>query len=233
MSTEIKFVTSETHEKNAKGETCYQAQLRHNVVLGEKEAKKAFAEYAKKNLSEATYYVDSLAEFIAKCVEQGQRVDFGGFAVGLKIRKGFKYANAPFDPGVNSVSVEMTPGKAIREAAKTLRPVNVTDETKWAIDSNYQSAPFESYDRIAADGVRLLSATGYYPQIHENVADEGLWIEDDEGVRPLPCEIVRRDFGITDYKLTGPLKRGTYWLVIQSRYKDEPNLIRVRRRVNV
>ena len=41
------------------------------------------------------------------------------------------------------------------------------------------------------------------------------------------------DFGNTDYKLTGPLKRGSYWLVIQSRYKDEPALIRVRRRVKV
>ena len=233
MSTEIKFVTSEAHEKNAKGETCYQAQLRHNAVLNEKETKQAFAAHSGKRLSDVTYYVDSLSEFIAQAVTDGHRLDFGGFSVGLKIRKGFKSANAPFDPSVNSVSVEMTPGKAIREAAKTLRPVNVTDGTKWAIDTNFQSAPFESYDRIAADGVRLLSATGYYPQIHENAPDEGLWIEDDEGIRPLPCEIIRRDFGLTDYKLTGPLKRGSYWLVIQSRYKDEPALIRVRRRVTV
>ena len=73
MSTEIKFVTSETHEKNAKGETCYQAQLRHNVVLNEKETKQAFAAHSGRRLSDISY-------------------------------------------------VEMTPGKAIREAAKASVP---------------------------------------------------------------------------------------------------------------
>ena len=66
MSTEIKFVTSEAHEKNAKGETCYQAQLRHNTILNEKETKQAFAAYSGKHLSDVTYYVDSLSEFIAQ-----------------------------------------------------------------------------------------------------------------------------------------------------------------------
>ena len=65
MSTEIKFVTSEAHEKNAKGETCYQAQLRHNAVLNEKETKQAFAAHSGRRLSDLTYYVDSLSEFIA------------------------------------------------------------------------------------------------------------------------------------------------------------------------
>ena len=115
MSTEIKFVTSEAHEKNARGETCYQAQLRHNAVLNEKETKQAFAAHSGRRLSDVTYYVDSLSEFIAQAVTDGHRLDFGN----------------------------------------------------------------------------------------------------------------------TDYKLTGPLKRGSYWLVIQSRYKDEPALIRVRRRVTV
>ena len=83
MSTEIKFVTSETHEKNAKGETCYQAQLRHNAVLNEKETKQAFAAHSGKRLSDVTYYVDSLSEFIAQAVTDGHRLDFGGFSVGL------------------------------------------------------------------------------------------------------------------------------------------------------
>lgn len=232
MNTEIKFVTSETREKNARGETRYQAQLRHNAVLGEKETKQAFAVYAGKHLSDAAYYVDALAEFIAKSVEEGLRLDFGGFSVGLKIRKGLKSANAPFDPDVNSVNVEMTPGRAIREAARTLRPVNVTDRTKWTIDSNCQQKPFEAYDCIATDGERTLSAVGCYPQINVGAADEGIWLEDDEGVRLLAGEVVRSGFGVTSYRLSGPIKRGYYWLVIQSR-DDASTLVRVRRRISV
>jgi len=98
---EIKFVTSETQENNAKGLKCYQGQLKHNMVLNEKDTKRWFAEYCDEPPSRTTRYIDALGEFIAHCVQTGTRLDFGVFSVGLKLRGGFNGQNEPFDPTVN------------------------------------------------------------------------------------------------------------------------------------
>ena len=75
--------------------------------------------------------------------------------------------------------------------------------------------------RSTDSGKRLTGGTYYVGCLSEFIAES-------------VAEGRRRGFGLTDYRLlTGPLKRGSYWLVIQSRYKDEPALIRVRRRVTV
>ena len=49
----------------------------------------------------------------------------------------------------------------------------------------------------------------------------------------LVATISKAEFAHTDCTLEGPLERGDYWIVVQSRYQDEPNLIRCRRRIKV
>ena len=52
-------------------------------------------------------------------------------------------------------------------------------------------------------------------------------------LKVLVATISKAEFAHTDCTLEGPLERGDYWIVVQSRYKDEPNLIRCRRRIKV
>jgi len=232
-STSIKFITTQSRTKLTAGKTCYQGQLQHNNVLGEKETKSLFADYCGEPESRTTRYVDALTEFIAQQVAAGYRIDFGGFAVGLKLRGGFKSMNAAFDPQTNAVSVEMIPGKDIRKAAQTLKPLNVTDSTKWRLTGVLQQTPFEVWDQIVPDGERTLTSTGYMPAVDPSKPDEGIWVEDDDGTRVLTGEVVKSNFGSTDYRLVGPIDRGEYWSVLQGRYRDEPALIRVRHRLTV
>jgi len=115
----IKFVTSETTPKSARGESCYQGQLRHNAVLSVEDTKREFADYCggeKESLT--TRYVDAITEFIAANIRKGNRIDFGGFSVGLKLGGRFKGANAPFDERFNALKVELTPGKKLKEALR-------------------------------------------------------------------------------------------------------------------
>lgn len=231
---EIKFVTTQSKNRLTEGKTCYQGLLRHNVVLSERETRKAFAAYCGEPASRTNRYVDSLGEFIALNVQAGNRLDFGCFAVELRIRGGFKSANAPFIPGTNALSVELIAGKEIRQATETLKPVNVTDGgEKWRIDSILQKRPVETYDWIPSEGECLASVAGYMPEVHTAVADEGVWIEDNEGVRLATGEIVQTECGYTEFTLRGPIPSGSHWFVLQGRLKDSPNLIRVRRRIKV
>lgn len=231
---EIKFVTTQSKNRLTEGKTCYQGLLRHNAVLSERETRKAFATYCGEPASKTNRYVDSLGEFIALNVQAGNRLDFGSFAAELRIRGGFKSANAPFTPGTNALNVELIAGKDIRRATEALKPVNVTDGgEKWRIDGILQKRPVQTYDWIPAEGECLVSAVGLMPEVHQAVADEGVWIENDKGVRLATGEIVRTEFGLAETTLRGPIPPGNHWFVLQGRQKDSPNLIHVRRRVKV
>ena len=230
---EIKFTTTRSDTDLNAGKTCYQGQLRHNAVLTLKETRKAFAEYCGEPESKTGRYIDSLGEFIAREVAAGHHLNFGPFGVSLKMLGGFKAANSPFDEKKNAISVCLIPGKEIKAAVKALKPVNVTEETRWNISSTLQRFPYEVYDQIVAEGTRKISVCGYVPEVHVGKPDEGVWLENDAGEKVLVATISKAEFAHTDCTLEGPLERGDYWIVVQSRYKDEPNLIRCRRRIKV
>ena len=110
----IKFVTSEVKEKDAKGHTRYQGQLRHNTVYSEKETRRMFAEFCQMQEPKTNMFLDLLQEFIVQQISEGNRIDFGPFAVGLKLRGGFASANALFDPLEHSLGVEGNPSNHLR-----------------------------------------------------------------------------------------------------------------------
>ena len=230
---EIKFVTTESKTRLTAGKTCYQGQLQHNNVLTQKETRRWFAKYCSEPESRTTRYIDALGEFIAQEIANGNRLDFGPFAVGLKLRGGFKSSNGEFDEKTNSISVEMTPGADIKKAVEALRPVNVTDDTRWHISSTLQRTPYQVYDQIVADGLRKFTVTGYIPAVNLAQPDEGVWLESDAGEKVLVATVEKSEFAYADCTLDGSLERGDYWIVIQCRYRDEPNLVRCRRRIKV
>ena len=132
---EIKFTTTRSKTDLNADKTCYQGQLRHNIVRSLKETRKAFAEYCGEPESKTGRYIDSLGEFITQEVAAGHRLNFGPFDVSLKMLGGFKAANSPFDEKKNDISVCLIPGKEIKAAVKALKPINVTEETRWNISS--------------------------------------------------------------------------------------------------
>jgi len=89
------------------------------------------------------------------------------------------------------------------------------------------------YDTFAADGVRTVEATGIIPPIHPDSTDEGIWVENDAGVRLLSGVVTSSEFARTKYTLTGPLPSGDHWVIALGRYLDQPAVIRTKRRVHV
>ncbi|MCQ2390459.1 MAG: hypothetical protein MJ240_03450 [Kiritimatiellae bacterium] len=230
---EIRFIAATSKSKLTEGKTYYQGQLQHNAVLSEKETKRLFAEHMHLPEPMTTMYVDSLTEFIAACVAQGYRLDFGGFSVGLKLRGRLPSSNAPYDAATNSLSVEMTPGRKLKDATACLKPVNIAAVTKWNIGTNIQESPFEATDEMAAANERILTAIGYFPTITPTAEDEGVWVADDKGERLCSGEVLESEFGHVTYRFTEPLEPGHYWLTISGRCHDDPALIHVRRRITV
>ena len=146
---------------------------------------------------------------------------------------GFRGANAPFDEKRNAVSVCLIPGKEIKASVKALKPINVTEDTRWYIGGTLQRVPYRVYDEIVVEGRREITVTGRIPPVHPSQPDEGVWLENDIGEKVAVATVISSDLSQTDCTLEGLLERGDYWIVIQCRYQDEPNLIRCRRRIKV
>ena len=230
---EIKFTTTRSRNGLTAGKTCYQGHLQHNAVLSEKETRRRFAECCKQEPFETNKYIDALGTFIVREIAHGNRLNFGAFGVELKMLGGFKGANDTFDEKRNAISVCLIPGKEIKTAVKALKPVNVTEDTRWYLSGTLQRIPYEIYDEIVAEGRREFTVTGRIPPVRPSQPDEGVWIEDDAGEKVAVAAIVSSDLSCTDCTLEGPLERGDYWIVIQCRYLNEPGLIRCRRRIKV
>ena len=103
----------------------------------------------------------------------------------------------------------------------------------WYLSRTLQRVPCEVYDEIAAEGPRQFTVTGLIPPVHPSQPDEGVWLEDDSGEKVAVATVVSSDISHTDCTLEGPLECGDYWIVIQCRYLDEPDLIRCSRRIKV
>lgn len=230
---EIEFTTTRIKGDLTAGKTCYQGHLQHNAVLSERETRRRFAEYCCEDRSRTDRYLDALGEFIAQEIAHGNRLNFGPFDVSLKLLGGFKSANAPFDEKRNAISVCFLPSKEIKLSVKALKPINATDETRWRISSTLQRIPYQVYDQIVAEGLRKFTVTGYIPAVNLAQPDEGVWLENDADEKVAVATIEKSEFAYSDCTLEEALTPGNYWIVTQSRYKDEPNLIRCRRRIKV
>ena len=230
---EIEFTTTRSHNGLTAGKTCYQGHLQHNAVLSEKDTRKQFAEYCCEDRSRTDRYLNALGEFISRKIAHGQRLNFGPFAVELKLLGGFQGANAPFDEKKNAISVCLIPSKELKAAVKALKPVNVTEDTHWYLSGALQHVPYEVWDQLVAEGPRQFTVTGLIPPVHPSQSDEGVWLEDDTGEKVAVATIVSSGLSHTDCTLEGSLARNDYWMVIQGRYLNEPNLIRCRHRVKV
>ena len=178
---EIEFTTTRSHNGLTVGKTCYQGHLQHNAVLPEKETREQFAEYCGEDRSRTDRYLNALGEFIARNISYGHRLNFGSFAVELKLLGGFQGANAPFDEKRNAISVCLIPGKELKASVKALKPVNVTEDTRWYLGGTLQRAPYEVWDQLVAEGPRQFTVTGFIPPVHPSQPDEGVWLEDDSG----------------------------------------------------
>ena len=234
---EIRFKTSESKSRLNEGTTCYQGQLIHNRTLDKASTLEAFCNYCHLGEAMPPLYVQLLGGFIAQEIANGNHLDFGEFSVGLKLRGGFPSANAPYDSDRNSLSVEITPSTRIKKAVSSLKPVNALPR-RAAFYSIVQIDPeirdsksHLMYDTMYSDGSRILSVGAYPCRIHTGASDEGVWIENDAGEIVLTGTVLETDMTLTRIRFDDHLDKGRYWLVVQSRWSDDPNLIRIRHRL--
>ena len=228
----IGYATTPSNSKLLNGKVKHIGRIRHNNTLTKGVIIGRFASFIGSKPSLAEMYVNGLCEYIKEELSNGNRLDFGDFAIGVTMEGGFPAANSPFDPKVNRLKVQMTAKKGFSAAVSRLRPVNETGAEKSVIFSVIERDSGNDYETFSRDGRRNITTNGDYIRIHPEASDEGVWIETRMGERLLTGEVYKNDECICDFYLEGHLDPGEYWMVICSRSASK-RLLRAKRLIRV
>ena len=228
----IGFATTPSNSKLLNGKVKHIGRIRHNNTLAKDEIIGRFASFIGSKPSLAEMYVNGLCEYIKEELSNGNRLDFGDFAIGVTMEGGLPAANSPFDPTVNKLKVQMTAKKGLSAAVARLKAINETGAEKSQIFSVLEHDSGNDFEILSRDGRRNIRTNGAFVKVHSKEGDEGVWVEARTGERLLTGEVYKCSEQTCDFYLEGHLDPGEYWLVICSRSASK-RLLRAKRLIRV
>ena len=215
------FVVSASRPEVAKGKVAYSARMRHMDVIRGERLFEEFGEYMAMNPTLAKNLVNGLGGYIKEQLLHGYKLDFGVFKVGLTIRGGFAAANDKFDPGKNTVCVSLTPSVELKKAVAKMKPENLTDLQVPILDSAF----CEKYINQLGFGKLVCRVecgmNGDFPVREFKSADDGVWLEDENGKRVAKAKILSADSTRLEFVIDENVPIGRYRLFIGSRAKGQ------------
>ena len=215
------FVVSASRPEVAKGKVVYSARMRHMDVIRGEQLFKEFGEYMAMNPTLAKNLVNGLGGYIKQQLLHGYKLDFGVFKVGLTIRGGFAAANDKFDPEKNTVCVSLTPSVELKKAVAKMKPENLTDLQVPILDSAF----CEKYINQLGSGKLVCRVecgmNGSFPVREFKTADDGVWLEDNNGKRVAKAEVLAADATRLSFVINEDVPVGRYRLFIGSRAKGQ------------
>ena len=104
------FTTCMGKTRLTDGKATYSARVTHKDIVRDKALIEGLAAETGYSTTIVGTVIEGMRSYLGKQLKAGKKVDFGAFSVGLSVRGAFPSANAPFDPMVNSVGVDIRAG---------------------------------------------------------------------------------------------------------------------------
>ena len=215
------FIISAVKNRLSGGKAAYAARMRHMDVIRGERLFKELGEYMAMNPTLAKNLVNGLGGYIRQQLLHGYKLDFGVFKVGLTIRGGFDAANDKFDPEKNTVCVSVTPSVELKKAVAKMKPENLTNLQVPILDSAF----CEKYINQLESGKLVCRVecgmNGSFPVREFKAADDGVWLEDNNGKRVAKAEVLAADATRLSFVINEDVPVGRYRLFIGSRAKGQ------------
>lgn len=185
---EIKFKTVESRLGTMRENSRCTGRIMHNAVLGPDNMAAEIAQQYGLDEPRAAYMAKVMASYIVHSLGEGKKLDFGPFSLSLVLKGSITGVNGAFTDGKNSIGVNFTPGRELKDALAALHPVNVARDSAPRITSIIG-------ERTKKDGEIALGENVYVAganlQTATDAADEGVWICDRSGSRILAGRVLR------------------------------------------
>ena len=231
----IRYTLAELKNAHISETTAYTGHITHNRVLTIDDMSKRYAERYRCSPQMARLTLDNLADYIRYEIGEGNRLNFEGFSVSLKMTGRFALGNEPYDKERNPIRVAMTPTKPLVDAAAKLTPVNVTARVCPIIESIAHETvdPAGGYGRIRLDGT-LTTMNATFCAVDPARSDEGVWLTALDGTALLRAEVRESTKVTCDVVFpASTILPGEYFVLIKCRGKQGYPLVSTRKKVTV
>ena len=231
----INYTLAELKNAHISETTAYTGHITHNRVLSIDDMANRYAERYHCSPQMARLTLDNLADYIRYEIGEGNRLNFDGFSVSLKMTGRFALGNEPYDKARNPIRVAMTPTKTLVDAATKLTPVNVTERVYPMIDSIAHETvnPVDGYERIRLDGT-LTTMNANNCKVNPTRQDEGVWLTALDGTVLLKAEVRVNTRATCDVVFpASTLPTGEYFILIKCRGGQGYPLVSTRKKVTV
>lgn len=216
------------------GQPCYQLFPKKTEPMSQEDFVQLFADRLGKTPSEARFINDVHGQVFSEALVQNKSVNTGALRGYLTVLGSVESAGAPLSKDKNPIKAVILAHGALRDAVTGVRPVNETQVIEAIL---YTVQYGTSFDQNTIEGTGETKANGVGLVINQSNADEGVWLEDRNGVMVTEkATIVRNDTNTLNFTLAQLPEDGDYRLVIATRNgesKDEYGVVRLERWVRV
>ena len=231
----INYTLAELKNAHISETTAYTGHITHNRVLTIDDMAERYADRYRCSPQMARLTLANLSDYIRYEIGEGNRLNFEGFSVALKMTGRFALGNEPYDRARNPIRVAMTPTKPLDDAAAKLTPVNVTERVYPMIDSIAHETvnPVDGYERIRLDGT-LTTMNANNCKVDPTRPDEGVWLTALDGTVLLKAEVRENTRVTCDVVFpASTLPSGEYFVLIKCRGGQGYPLVSARKKVTV
>ena len=193
----------------------YRAIVQTKGIYGNEELAERLAERTKEAAVHWRYFLDALSSEIETLLLEGNRVNFGRFAMSLAIRGSFSSEDEEFDPSKHSLAAVVRTLKPFKDKLEVVVPENMsaglTCRVAAAMDAvTKRLSEITGTNRLLLQGRRL--------GISPDNPDEGVWLADPKtGEIVATARVERSDDQTIDCVFTELPEPGTYTLVVACR----------------
>lgn len=212
----LSYTTVLSQFKKGDNSPCYSARVKHNGTVSTDEFVKRLAERSGEEKERVRFIWELAQNELARQLGAGKRIELGSLSAGIAVAGSFDSANAPWDSQTNKLVPHLNTKGELKNALVDLEAVNVTEGAKPVVLSVLDTI-------FAEDGVLKGNAnitaliSGKDLAVDPQAADEGVWLEDKNGVIVATATVNDSDCATIDCTFAETPAEGDYKLVVATR----------------
>lgn len=202
------------------GKTVFRANVKTKGTIDADELAARLAKKTKQDKSLAKYFLQAIDEELAEQILAGNRVNIGQLMTGFAIRGSFNSEDEKFDPGRHTLVATVRTLDPLHSALSDVTPDNIIVSLTCAIKSLMDTVTKETN---VITGTNEQHIQGVNIGINPDNADEGVWLQDDEGENVATATVSASD-GQTIACTFPAVEPGEYTLVVSCRNGNRESL---------
>lgn len=212
----LSYTTVLSQFKKGDNSPCYSARVKHNGTVSSDDFIKRLAERSGEEKERVRFIWELAQNELARQLAAGKRIELEAISAGIAVSGSFDSANAAWDSEKNKLVPFINAKGDLKAALTDLETENITEGAKPSILSVLDTAA-EIDGLLTGTETCNVYISGKDLAVDTAAADEGVWLENAEGVVVATATVTDSDSSLVDCYFDALPEDGDYKLVVATR----------------